>query len=318
MQPWFIRCKQLGIDAIRGHTFEPEDPEWLEKFMHQLAYREGLGNIFAEDLRRAMDELEGELPQELITLGRELEFNFGFPAHREGRFWDEAPLPYWVISAMMHISTSRDPTIGAHLSSLLLADLSLLDEQKARRRFRQLSDRVWGQPDALEPTYNGKARVVIWSEHQHMLIDSLPMCDFAFPMLVKPFDSREHWEGTEDILGDLNIDLRLLSAVTGQSFEREQLSEAAERGFTLERIMLARAGRTRKLEEQLAPHFQLPCRTDGTSIDRSGFSAIMDEYYEARGWDLKLGWPEKRTLEHLGLGDAEPEMEQLRSRRDGS
>lgn len=50
-----------------------------------------------------MDKIEGELPQELIDLGGELEFNFGFPAHREGRFFDGEPLPFWVISAMMHL-----------------------------------------------------------------------------------------------------------------------------------------------------------------------------------------------------------------------
>ncbi|MDI7275220.1 MAG: aldehyde ferredoxin oxidoreductase N-terminal domain-containing protein, partial [Anaerolineae bacterium] len=112
MQPWFIRCRELGVDAIRSQPVEPEDPAWFEGFMHQLARRQGLGAIFAEDLRRAVDELQGELPEELILLGRELEFDFGFPAHREGRFWDEEPLPFWVISAMMHASEGRDPTIG--------------------------------------------------------------------------------------------------------------------------------------------------------------------------------------------------------------
>ena len=151
MQPWFIRCEQLGIRAIRGHQIDPTNVAWFEQFMRQLAAREGLGDVFAEDLIRAMDELEGELPPELIGLGRELEFNFGFPAHREGRIWDGEPLPFWVISAMMHVSESRDPTIGSHLSSLLLAELVLNDEPLARKQFRVLSQKVWGRPEALDP-----------------------------------------------------------------------------------------------------------------------------------------------------------------------
>jgi len=67
------------------------------------------------------------------------------------------------------------------------------------------------------------------------------------------------------------------------------MNKIAARAFTLERMMLARAGRSRKMEERLASHFYLPCRSDGTSIDRAGFMEIMDEYYVARGWDLEFG-----------------------------
>jgi aldehyde:ferredoxin oxidoreductase len=314
MQPWLTRCTQLGINEIWGYPIAPEDPSWFERFMYQLAHREELGDLFAEDLIRAMDTLEGELPQELIDLGREMEFNFGFPAHREGRFWDEEPLPFWVISAMMHVSSSRDPGIGHHLSSLLLAELKLADEKIARKQFRLLSEKVWGDPDALEPNFVGKAPVAIWSQHQNMIIDSFPLCDFAFPQLIRPFRDRESWEKSRDILGDLDIDLRLLSAVTGESFDRKQVNRVAERAFTLERLMQARAGRSRKMEEQLASHFQLPCRADGTAMDKSGFLRLMDEYYSARGWDLEFGWPTSDLLKSLGLDEAIPELDQLRLR----
>jgi aldehyde:ferredoxin oxidoreductase len=312
MQPWFIRCKELGIHEIRGHPIEPNDLFWFEDFMRQLAYREGLGAIFAEDLIRAVDELESELPEELIRLGRELEFDFGFPAHREGRFWDEEPLPFWVISAMMHASTSRDPTIGAHHSSLLLAEFLLADREVALRQFRVLSEKVWGYPDALEPTFENKAPVAIWSQHQHMLIDSLPLCDFAFPQLVRPMDSRETWCNTEDIVGDLDLDLRLFAAVTGVELTHAEMNRVAERAFTLERAMLARAGRGRKMEEGLAPHFKLPCRADGTLIDEAGFSRLLDEYYSARGWDLEFGWPQADQLRELGLEEVIPELDERR------
>ena len=312
MQPWFIRCNQLGIHQIRGYPIEPNDLFWFEQFMHELARREGLGAVFAEDLRRAMDDLEGELPDELIYLGRELEFNFGFPAHREGRFWDEEPLPFWVISAMMHASTSRDPTIGTHHSSMLLADFLLVDRDVALRQFRRLSEQVWGYPDALEPSFDNKAPVAIWSQHQHMLIDSLTLCDFAFPQLVRPMETQEEWRNTQDLKGDLDLDLRLLAAVTGSEKSREELTEVAERAFTLERAMLARAGRGRPMEESLAPHFELPCRADGTLIDEVGFSRLLDEYYSARGWDLELGWPQADQLKELALEEVIPELAELR------
>jgi aldehyde:ferredoxin oxidoreductase len=57
------------------------------------------------------------------------------------------------------------------------------------------------------------------------------------------------------------------------------------------------------MEEALAPHFNLPCRADGTFIDAAGFSRLLDEYYAARGWDLAHGWPTPELLRRLGLGD---------------
>ncbi|MGQ9500779.1 MAG: aldehyde ferredoxin oxidoreductase N-terminal domain-containing protein [Anaerolineae bacterium] len=316
MQPWFVRCQQLGVHQIRGYTFDPNDVSWFGQFMRDLAYRRGLGAIFADDLMRAMDELEGELPEELIALGRRLEFAFGFPAHREGRFWDEEPLPFWVISAMMYASETRDPTIGGHHSSLLLADFMLADREVSRRQFRILSEKVWGYPDALEPTFEHKAPVAIWSQHQHMLIDSFPLCDFSFPRIIVPPESREEWLAMDDLTGDLDIDLRLFAAVTGVELSRAEVFSIAERAFTLERLMLARAGRHRRMEEQwLAPHFMLPCRVDGTRIDPAGFSRILDEYLVARGWDLEYGWPKAETLKRLGLDDTIPMLEEYRRDR---
>ena len=312
MQPWFIRCRELGINNIRGYSIEPEDVSWFEKFMRHLANRKGLGDIFAAGLRRAMDELENELPEELIRLGREMEFNFGFPGHREGRIWNAEPLPFWVFAAMMHIGESRDPTIGTHQSCLLHAEFFLDNRELARRKFRRLSEKVWGYADAFEPTFDNKAPVAIWSQNQHMLIDSLPLCDFAFPQLVRSMSSRAEWESSEDILGDIDFGRRLLAAVTGIELSAEDLILTAVRAFTLERMLLARAGRTRAMEETLAPHFKLPCASDGTLVTEEGFSHLIDEYYSARGWDLELGWPLPETLRTLGLQELIPELEKLR------
>jgi aldehyde:ferredoxin oxidoreductase len=215
---------------------------------------------------------------------------------------------------MMHISESRDPTIGSHQSLLMQADFLHAGEELARSKFRVLSEQVWGYPDALEPTFDGKAPVAIWTQHQHILIDSLPLCDFAFPQLVRPMESREEWVNAEDILGDLDLERRLLAAVTGVEMTREQLDTVAERAFTLERLMLARAGRGRPMEELLASHFELPCPQDGTSIDYAGFSDLLDEYYAARGWDIELGWPRADQLRALGLEDAIPEIAEARRR----
>ena len=94
---------------------------------------------------------------------------------------------------------------------------------------------------------------------------------------------------------------------------REEATTITERAFTLERLMLARAGRNRKMEAaRLSPHFNLPSRSDGTRLDEAGFSKLLDEYYTARGWDLEQGWPTVDTLRRLDLEGAIAELDALR------
>ena len=303
LQPWLIRCTQLGVREIRGHWLAPDDAEWFAGFLRQMATREGLGAVFADGLIRAVDKLASDLPAELIRMAREQEFAFGFVAQREGRFLDEEPLPYWVMSAMMYASESRNPTIGSHSSLLHLAEVMLYDREVAMPQLRKLAAEVWGDPEVVEPTFDRKMTATIWAQDQHMLIDSLPLCDFAFPRMFRDFEGWPEFTSADQVAGDLDLDQRLLAAVTGESYSRAELTAVAKRGFTLERCLLARAGRDRRLEEGLAPHFELPCRADGTAIDRTGFLRLLDEYYAARGWDEEHGWPRTETLAALGLAE---------------
>ena len=130
--------------------------------------------------------------------------------------------------------------------------------------------------------------------------------------------SWEEWVTTADICGDLDLDRRLLNAVTGESYTRASLNLASDRAFNIERCLLARAGRTCKLEEKLASHFNLPNRDDDSRMSSKGFHKMMDVYYMQRGWDLKDGWPRKETLINLGLEDVAEELEVMKaSETDG-
>ena len=196
-----------------------------------------------------------------------------------------------------------------------MAELQLAYGETALKKFRTLSSKVWNDSRALEPNFENKAPVAIWCQRKHFLIDSLTMCDFAFPKLIKYYPHERAWLDDDDILGDLELDRRLLSVVTGKNFSSQELNAAADRGISIERCMLARAGRTRELEEKLASHFELPCRDDGTRISSEDFLVLMDQYYDARGWDKKYGWPLANSLHRLDLSDVEKEIRVLRSAR---
>jgi len=303
MQPWLLKCIEEGVTDIRGTSLDPTNPEWFIEMVEGIAYRRGMGGVFSDSLRRAADDLAGELPSVLIEAARSLEFAYGFPAHREGRLWDPEPLPFWAFSALMYASESRDPAIGSHSSCLMLAEILLKDGELARKKFRALSKQLWGTEEALEPSFEYAAPVAIWTQHQHIIIDSLTLCDFAFPRTIGRFQDEEEWRASPDTRADMEIGARLLFACTGLDYTGKELELIAERVFNLERAMLAEFGRDRQVDSSIEPHFELPCKTDGTCLDKELFDRLLDEYYQLRGWDLSRGWPTRAKLLELGLAD---------------
>lgn len=303
LQPWFLRCQEEGVQAIRGSALHPKDADWFIDVLKGMAYRSGLGKLFSDGMRRAADALEEELPSNLIQTARSLEFAYGFPAHREGRLWDPEPMPYWVISMLMYASESRDPTIGTHSACFLLADLYLKYGEVAQSKFRRLSKDLWGSDQALEPNYEYVTPVTIWAQHQHITIDSLPLCDFVFPRTIGKFANEEEWLASADTGHDIEVGARLLSACTGVDYTNQELELIGERVFNTERAMLVEFGRDRRMDASIEPHFEMPCKTDGTCLDEPLFHELLDEYYSWRGWDRQTGFPTGETLRRLGLKD---------------
>ncbi|MEM2342210.1 MAG: aldehyde ferredoxin oxidoreductase N-terminal domain-containing protein [Candidatus Bathyarchaeia archaeon] len=297
LQPWLVRCVEVGLSSLKGLNLDPRNPLWFYHLLESIAYREGLGDILAEGLRRAADKLREEIPDELVRLAETLEFAYGFPAHREGRIWDPEPLPFWIVSALMYATESRDPTICVHTSFLHLAELYLYDKDAFMRKLKPIAIRIWGSEKAIEPSFEHKVHLTIWCQHRHIILDCLPLCDFAFPRLIKSFESEEEWLATEDVYGDLDIEANLLSTCTGIMYSTEDLETSAERIFNLERMILVeKFGRNREIDEMIAAHFQLPCSTDGTSINIQEFKRLLTEYYRVREWDEKTGKPFKRKF----------------------
>jgi aldehyde:ferredoxin oxidoreductase len=302
LQPWLVRCVEIGLNSLEGLNLDPRNSIWFRRLLEDISYRKGLGDILAEGLRRSVDRLRKKLPNELVRLAEALEFAYGFPAHREGRIWDPEPLPFWIVSALMYATESRDPTICTHTSFLHLAELYLDNKEVFLSKLKPIAAKLWGSEKSIEPSFEHKAQLAIWCQHRHIILDSLPLCDFAFPRLIKPFKSREEWLAAEEIYGDLDIEAKLLSACTGIEYSTEDLEIMAERIFNLERMILVeKFGRNREIDEIVAAHFKLPCSTNGTSITIQEFEKLLTEYYQARGWHKETGKPLPETLRRLRL-----------------
>ncbi|MBS7627231.1 hypothetical protein KEJ36_00125, partial [Candidatus Bathyarchaeota archaeon] len=121
----------------------------------------------------------------------------------------------------------------------------------------------------------------------------------------------EAFKKAEDITGDTSMESLLFSAATGIDISEARLDRAGERIYNLERAILVREGRSRKMDETVIPHFKLPDRYDGTRLDEEKFRCLLEEYYQLRGWDVETGIPTKRKLEELGLGDVAKGLERF-------
>jgi aldehyde:ferredoxin oxidoreductase len=92
----------------------------------------------------------------------------------------------------------------------------------------------------------------------------------------------------------------VLKAATGYDFT-PHLMEIGSRIYTLERLILAREGITRKddlLPERISSMPIPSGPAKGHVLSPEMYDIMLDEYYEKRGWD-RNGVPEKQTVEAL-------------------
>lgn len=150
-------------------------------------------------------------------------------------------------------------------------------------RGNMLNPEILGIPKLVSRSISkGSAGLLVYHQHIAAVFDALGLCKFAGYAL-----SDEHLA-------------RMLSAVTGISFEAQSLHTTGERIWNLERLYNLREGFTckddtlprRLLEEPLT---QGPAR--GRTVD---LAPMLDEYYRFRGWDSE-GIPTRQKLNQLGL-----------------
>ncbi|MEM2926358.1 MAG: aldehyde ferredoxin oxidoreductase N-terminal domain-containing protein [Candidatus Bathyarchaeia archaeon] len=298
MAPWLIKCVEDGIEEIEGLKLDPLNPRWWWEFLHRISRREGAGGLFAEDLIRVADKLN--LNQRVARFQM---FAWGAPAHRDSRQNDRHPSPGYIVTALQWALASRDPFNSEHSYTLLQSFIDSYNRGE-EPRLRKLSLRLYGTEKAFDrDTYEGKAQVVVFDGNRSCVKDSLLLCDWIFPRLLASFEDEEAFKRAEDITGDTSMESILFSAATGIDISEAELDRVGERIYNLERMILVREGRSRKMDETVIPHFKLPDRYDRTRLDEEKFRRLLEEYYQLRGWDVETGIPTKRKLEELGLRD---------------
>ncbi|HOI57815.1 MULTISPECIES: aldehyde ferredoxin oxidoreductase family protein [unclassified Methanoculleus] len=149
-----------------------------------------------------------------------------------------------------------------------------------------IAPEVLGSPEKLDPYLSeGKA---VWTKIFQDLtafIDSSGACLFtSFPLGAADYGA-------------------MVSAVTGYDIDGAEVLRIGERIWNMQKIFNLRAGCTRE-DDTLPPRLLEEPLTEGAPKGQVWErEPLLDDYYEARGWDRE-GRPTPEKLRELGIGEA--------------
>ncbi|MDO4289680.1 MAG: aldehyde ferredoxin oxidoreductase [Eggerthellaceae bacterium] len=191
---------------------------------------------------------------------------------------------------------------------------------------KQIAAELWGGEDAVDPDKNytpmneHKANFAWWSVVTDVLHDSLTLCNWVWPMAMSPSKSR-------DYRGDLDLEAKFFTAVTGQEVTTEELYQAGAKIMTLQRANTARGmvgadGKMgcndfRGVHDLVTewPFTKQPDKqpfTEGTDkMEKEDFQTALTMLYRCFGWDEKLGCPTAECLDAYDMPDVKAELDEL-------
>ena len=245
---WAMECVQEGLltkDDFDGLDFTWGNPKTIEKILHMIVHREGIGDAFAEGT---------------FSLAR--------------RFGKGTEKYAFHIKGLDMIC--GDPR-GIKAFGLTYAIASRGGDHLRAEPFFELTGRYWeaeerfGTREAADRlSDNGKAVLVEYTERQALLTDCLTMCkNIGLSM---------------DIL-DFEFASRLLSTGTGLKFTTEQIDEALKDVIETERRLNIDLGMDASQDTLPSRFTQEPLKeglSKGTVVP---IEKMVKEYYHLKGWD---------------------------------
>jgi aldehyde:ferredoxin oxidoreductase len=96
--------------------------------------------------------------------------------------------------------------------------------------------------------------------------------------------------------------VQLVEHCLGRGFTYEDMFKLGERAYNLARVFNIREGLTRA-DDTLPPRLLEEPLPDGPAAGKvnENLDAMLDKYYELRGWDKATGKPTPAKLKELGL-----------------
>ena len=266
---WAMELYQRKIidDSTVGYPLHWGDERAIIKLIHQIARREGFGDVLAEGVHAS--EVFGTEGSRFLLQIKNLPIEMTD---------ERAPKSF----ALGMATATRG---ACHMRSRPSLDVIGLPETLLENLYE-------GKVSSSYLDYGGKGRMVWWHERLNALCDALGVCRF-----LSVFSS-PHAPQAEQFS-------ELLYRAFGEKFSSEDLWDVGERICTLERMILIGNGLDKDNDTLPSRYFDEPIQegpAQGEVIDRTQFNEMLEEYYYLHGWD-NLGVPQESTLKRLGLGE---------------
>ncbi len=222
------------------------------------------------------------------------------------------------VGALLNMVFNRDAMIHSHEN---MHNCGLPLDIK-----RQIAAEVWGGEDAMDedknytPMNEHKANYCWWSIVTDVLHDSLTLCNWVWPMAQSPSKTRNY-------RGDLDLEAKFFTAVTGEEVTTDDLYKAGAKIMTLQRAATVRGMRDvngvigcndcRGVHDVMTewPYTKDPDIapfTPGTDkMEREDFQTGLTMLYRTFGWDEQLGCPTADCLDYYEMPDVKEELSGL-------
>ena len=274
---WLMECYQLGImtaEDLGGLKMEWGNAKAMLEVMEMVVHRRGIGNLLAEGARKA-SEVIGKGSGKYVMDVKGLAIDSRDPRGSKG--W---ALGYAVSSRGGEHCRYLSPDFW---SARYPEPPWLKKEIKGFRGIDRLAE-------------EGKGAIIKYYEDMRAFQHCLEVCLFVFNY------------------GDLPVAwnkglAEAYNGVTGLDISASEVMTIGERVVNLERAFNIRGGLTRK-DDTLPDRFLKEPMPDGASKGQVvNLDLMLDEYYEARGWDKDSGFPTRQKLEQLGLKEVADELD---------
>jgi aldehyde:ferredoxin oxidoreductase len=290
-------------DTIPWKLLDANDPAFLVDLFKRIVYKQGeLGKALGEGpafLAKRWPEMAEIQNKDAAVLA----FKMGHAKHHANESSGQ-------VGTLINMMYNRDPMCHTH-TNFVGSGLPL-------NLMKEIGAELFGTPDAIDgngkyqPMNKGKAVFMRMSLVYMELHNSMTACNYTLPTWASPRKDRKY-------RGDVTMEARVLSAVTGETITRDQLEQTGLRIFTLFRVLTARQMNEKDMRhkhdfandwvyDQPAdkPAFSPGCNR----MDRADMEVAKEMFYAEVGWHKETGMPTKETLEKLNLGFAIQELVQ--------
>jgi aldehyde:ferredoxin oxidoreductase len=267
-----LECADNGIldrNQPGGVKLNWGDGESLVKLVEQIGERQGLGELLSKGAAIAAKTIGKGSERYAVTVKGIGINEQGLRSHRA-----------WTLAVM---TSTRG---GGHLGGA--------PQTENRRVSVEVGEKLFGVPTAGNPlAYEGKGKLVAYTEGYKAAIDSLGLCYFVYG-----------WY--EVSLGNPDEIAELLNLATGYELSGEELLKQGLRTHALERWLSYKLAGFNRKDDTLPQRFFDTVVSGGpyagACLDHKEVERMLDEYYKTLDWDLETGLPSEAKLRELGLG----------------